>query len=85
MVRGLHFWIMVCVLFLSRQLAAQAPSTPIASTPTFQTGSGDVPGQAEPLQFTHAQTPEKSELVTDSLPDAAFRMYDPARQSPIDY
>jgi hypothetical protein len=84
-VRGLHFWIMVCVLFLSRQLAAQAPSTPIASTPTFQTGSGDVPGQAEPLQFTHAQTPEKSELVTDSLPDAAFRMYDPARQSPIDY
>ena len=39
----------------------------------------------EPLAFTYARSPEKSEFWSDTLPDFNFRMYDPARRHTIDY
>lgn len=39
----------------------------------------------DPLLFTFALTPEKSELATDTLPDLEFRQFNLARQQTIDY
>ncbi len=39
----------------------------------------------EPLAYTYARSPEKSEFWSDTLPDYNFRMYDPARRHTIDY
>ena len=85
--RGPRFGVLVIVLLLSRHLGAQNqpdPTTPIAPSPASQTGS-NLAIQAEPLIFTHAQNPEKSEVVADTLPDSEFRMYNPARRSLIDF
>ncbi len=41
--------------------------------------------EEEPLVYTYAVTPEKIEMAADTLPDANFRMYNPARQQTIDY
>ncbi len=37
------------------------------------------------LYYLHAKAPERAYLDNDTLPDAAFRMYDPARQPLIDW
>ncbi|MBK6930463.1 MAG: hypothetical protein IPH12_06175 [Saprospirales bacterium] len=38
-----------------------------------------------PFFYTLALTPERTHPAADTLPDAAFRMYDPARQQAIDW
>lgn len=67
------------------QLAAQEapgpPKAPTAASPTAR----KAPVSDEPLLFTFALTPEKSEGDVDTLPDPGFRMYNPARRPLIDY
>ena len=38
-----------------------------------------------PFLFTFSHEPEKTYPAADTLPDYAFRMYDPARRHPIDW
>jgi hypothetical protein len=38
-----------------------------------------------PLQYSFAQSPERADHFTDTLPDTWFRMYDPARRQRIDW
>ncbi len=75
------------VFFLANPVFSQELPPP-GSTPSPQAASTTtrkVVDAEEPLLFTFALTPEKSEQATDTLPDAAFRMYNPARRSLIDY
>jgi hypothetical protein len=67
-----------CIFGFSVSIFAQQP---VAASPTSQRIEPDT----MPLLFTFALTPERSEPAGDTLPDRAFRMYDPARQQMIDW
>lgn len=69
----------------SNALSAQEPQLGQPGPTAASATTRKVPVSDEPLLFTFALTPEKSEAATDSLPDATFRMYNPARRSLIDY
>jgi hypothetical protein len=77
------FWLCASTLGVQAQttrpeIIAQPPTAASATTrPQL------VPD--EPLLYTYALTPEKSEPAADTLPDANFRMYNPARRPLIDY
>jgi len=78
--------IVLLVSLISSPLVAQEPLPPGQQGPTAASSTTrKVAVSDEPLLFTFALTPEKSEAVADTLPDAAFRMYNPARRTLIDY
>lgn len=60
------------------QIRDTTVSPPIAPRPAR-------PDTARPLVYTLAQTPERSWPVADTLPDAHFRHYDPARRHTPDW
>jgi Putative porin len=77
------FWL--CASTLGVQAQTTRPEI-IAQPPTAASATTrpqSVPD--EPLLYTYALTPEKSEPAADTLPDANFRMYNPARRPLIDY
>ncbi|MCB9343718.1 MAG: hypothetical protein H6576_08480 [Lewinellaceae bacterium] len=63
-------------------LNAQNPDSIPVKPSAFPVNLKDVD---EPLRFTYAASPEKSEAESDTLPDYLFRMYDPARKPDLDY
>lgn len=78
--------IVLCMLLVQPLLAQNQPPPGIFTAP--QAASSTIRKVAqpdEPLLFTFALTPEKSEGISDTLPDQRFRMYNPARQQLIDY
>ncbi|MBL7825769.1 MAG: hypothetical protein JNJ57_04005 [Saprospiraceae bacterium] len=63
-----------------------AASSTVQKLPGLTAASGTTRKVADDaLLFTFALSPEKSELSTDTLPDADFRMYNPARRQVVDY
>ncbi|MBK8555064.1 MAG: hypothetical protein IPL65_04500 [Lewinellaceae bacterium] len=62
-------------------LSAQQSDSLEAQRPLLRTVVPDTSG----LFFTQPMYPERHVPETDTLPGAAFRFYDPARQFPIDY
>ena len=83
----LRFGLFFFGAFVSQYALAQkqpvpgsSPSPSAASSTTRKVATSD-----EPLIFTLALTPEKSEFAADTLPDQEFRMYNPARRPLIDY
>jgi hypothetical protein len=55
-----------------------------AQQPTAASRTTQVVLDTTPLLFVMPLAPERVHFSEDTLPDAQFRMYDPARQSPID-
>lgn len=62
-----------------------AQELPAPNFPQDSIGARKAVETNEPLLYSFAHSPEKSEMAADTLPDYAFRMYDPARRSAIDY
>lgn len=78
-------------LFIGKCVIAQnepLPSAPSLNNDQTRAASATTKKAKEgndPLLFTFALTPEKSELATDTLPDLDFRQFNPARRQTIDY
>lgn len=65
---------------LLAQPATSPPVSPPVTPPRILT-----PVDTTPLAYTLPQTPERLEPEEDTLPDYHFRIYNPARQRPVDY
>lgn len=72
------------LLLFANSLLAQ-PTTPPSGPPTSPRVVTIAPVDTTPLAYTLPQTPERLEPEEDTLPDYHFRIYNPARQQPIDY
>ncbi len=78
--------LMLCGFTLS--VSAQQPIGPIPQPPSVQPAApARVPEQPVDtlLNITYSLSPERSFPAADTLPDADYRMYDPARRNVIDW
>lgn len=86
-----RWFLLLPFLLLSGWLSGQnqplqgAPSLSENPLKAASSTTKKVPEGNDPLLFTFALTPEKSQLATDTLPDLDFRQFNPARLQPIDY
>ena len=82
----MRFGLILLGLFLAQLCYAQIQPDPGVPAPRAASATTrKAPVTEEPLLFTFALTPEKSEVSSDTLPDHFFRVYNPARQQTIDY
>ena len=74
--------VLCCGLFAQPVAIPSGPITTPRPTPRVVAAA---PVDTTPLAYTFAQTPERLEPEGDTLPDYNFRIYNPARQKPVDY
>ncbi len=77
------FWLLAFLIGWGSGATLLKAQQPVAASKTTQ--QIGPPNDSLRLLYVYAHTPERATEDRDTLPDARFRMYDPARQQKIDY
>lgn len=83
--RNFRVALFLCAWLSAGYVHAQTPEPEAASSTTQPIEQALTAEDTLPVLFTLSFAPEKKFATSDTMPNQEFRLYDPARKSPIDY